>query len=46
MIEGARWRKWVFFYVPMALFLLFLLFPFLLIVVVVQLLYIRRVEVH
>ena len=23
MIEGARWRKWVFFYVPMALFLLF-----------------------
>jgi multiple sugar transport system permease protein len=28
MIEGARWRKWVFFYVPMALFLLFLLFPF------------------
>jgi multiple sugar transport system permease protein len=28
MIEGAGWRKWVFFYVPMALFLLFLLFPF------------------
>src|SRR6266404_852610 len=28
MIEGAIWRKWVFFYVPMALFLLFLLFPF------------------
>ena len=28
MIEGARWRKWVFFYVPMGLFLLFLLFPF------------------
>jgi multiple sugar transport system permease protein len=28
MIEGALWRKWVFFYVPMALFLLFLLFPF------------------
>src|SRR6266852_4103076 len=28
MIEGARWRKWVFFYVPMALFLVFLLFPF------------------
>ena len=28
MIEGARWRKWVFFYVPMTLFLLFLLFPF------------------
>ena len=28
MIEGAIWRKWVFFYVPMALFLIFLLFPF------------------
>jgi multiple sugar transport system permease protein len=28
MIEGAVWRKWVFFYAPMALFLLFLLFPF------------------
>ena len=25
MIEGARWRTWVFFYVPMALFLVFLL---------------------
>src|SRR3954447_408059 len=28
MIEGARWRNWVFFYVPMTLFLIFLLFPF------------------
>ena len=28
MIEGALWRKWVFFYAPMALFLIFLLFPF------------------
>ena len=28
MIEGARWRTWVFFYAPMALFLVFLLFPF------------------
>ena len=28
MIEGARWRTWVFFYCPMALFLIFLLFPF------------------
>ena len=28
MIEGAKWRRWVFFYIPMALFLLFLLFPF------------------
>jgi hypothetical protein len=27
MIEGALWRKWVFFYLPMGLFLLFLLFP-------------------
>src|SRR5258708_4370187 len=33
MIEGAIWRKWVFFYVPMALFLLFLLFPFYCIVI-------------
>jgi multiple sugar transport system permease protein len=28
MIEGAKWRRWVYFYVPMALFLVFLLFPF------------------
>jgi multiple sugar transport system permease protein len=28
MIEGALWRRWVFFYIPMALFLIFLLFPF------------------
>src|SRR5262249_16987668 len=28
MIEGARWRRLVFFYVPMAMFLVFLLFPF------------------
>src|SRR6185295_5576230 len=28
MIEGARWRRWVFFYLPMAFFLTFLLFPF------------------
>ena len=28
MIEGARWRKWVFFYLPLALFIIFLLFPF------------------
>jgi multiple sugar transport system permease protein len=28
MIEGAKWRRWVFFYLPMAFFLLFLLFPF------------------
>ena len=28
MIEGAKWRTWVFFYLPMAFFLLFLLFPF------------------
>ena len=39
MIEGALWRKWVFFYLPMAFFLLFL-------VVIIQLLYIRRVEVR
>ena len=28
MIEGAIWRKWVFFYAPMALFIVALLFPF------------------
>jgi multiple sugar transport system permease protein len=28
MIEGARWRRWVFFYLPLALFVLGLLFPF------------------
>jgi multiple sugar transport system permease protein len=28
MIEGAKWRRWVYFRLPMALFLLFLLFPF------------------
>ena len=24
MIEGAIWRRWVFFYIPLALFLIFL----------------------
>jgi len=28
MIEGALWRRWVYFYLPMAFFLVFLLFPF------------------
>ncbi len=28
MIEGAIWRRWVFFRIPMAIFLVFLLFPF------------------
>jgi len=28
MIEGAAWRRWVFFRIPLALFLVFLLFPF------------------
>jgi multiple sugar transport system permease protein len=28
MIEGAIWRKWVFFYLPLTGFLIFLLFPF------------------
>ena len=27
MIEGAIWRRWVFFYIPLAFFLIFLLFP-------------------
>jgi multiple sugar transport system permease protein len=28
MIEGGIWRRWVFFRIPMAIFLIFLLFPF------------------
>jgi multiple sugar transport system permease protein len=28
MIEGAAWRRWVYFRFPIALFLIFLLFPF------------------
>ena len=28
MIEGARWRRWVFFYVPLTAFVVCLLFPF------------------
>jgi multiple sugar transport system permease protein len=28
MIEGAKWRTWVYFRIPLFLFLLFLLFPF------------------
>ena len=28
MIEGAAWRRWVFFRIPLAGFLIFLLFPF------------------
>ena len=28
MIEGSPWRRWVFFRIPIALFLIFLLFPF------------------
>ena len=28
MIEGARWRRWVFFYVPVTAFVVGLLFPF------------------
>ena len=28
MIEGAKWRTWVYFRIPLLLFLLFLLFPF------------------
>ena len=28
MIEGARWRRWVFFNAPLALFIIWLLFPF------------------
>ena len=28
MIEGARWKRWVFFYSPMWIFIIVLLFPF------------------
>ncbi len=28
MIEGAPWRRWVFFYIPLTLFVFVLLFPF------------------
>src|SRR4029077_20952129 len=28
MIEGARWRRWVFFYFPLCAFIFTLLFPF------------------
>ena len=28
MIEGAKWKKWLWFYLPMGLFILGLLFPF------------------
>jgi multiple sugar transport system permease protein len=28
MIEGAKWRRWVYFYVPLGVFILWLLFPF------------------
>lgn len=28
MIEGRRWKRWVFFYFPMSLFIVLLLFPF------------------
>ena len=28
MIEGAKWRRWVYFYVPLGAFIFWLLFPF------------------
>src|SRR5262249_18853802 len=28
MIEGARWRRWVYFYIPLGVFVFILLFPF------------------
>jgi multiple sugar transport system permease protein len=28
MIEGAKWRRWIFFYIPLTTFILWLLFPF------------------
>ena len=28
MIEGARWRRWAYFYIPLGVFIFVLLFPF------------------
>ena len=28
MIEGAQWKRWIFFYIPLGLFVFVLLFPF------------------
>jgi multiple sugar transport system permease protein len=28
MIEGAKWRRWVYFYMPLGVFIVWLLFPF------------------
>ena len=28
MIEGAKWRRWVYFYIPLGVFVVVLLFPF------------------
>jgi multiple sugar transport system permease protein len=28
MIEGAKWRRWVYFYIPLSAFIIWLLFPF------------------
>ena len=28
MIEGARWKRWVYFYIPLGMFIVVLLFPF------------------
>jgi multiple sugar transport system permease protein len=28
MIEGAKWRRWVYFYLPLGVFIVWLLFPF------------------
>src|SRR5689334_2443814 len=28
MIEGVRWKRWVFFYIPLGVFVFLLLFPF------------------
>jgi len=28
MIEGAKWRRWIYFYIPLSVFVLWLLFPF------------------
>src|SRR3979490_2090509 len=36
MIEGARWRRWVFFHIPLLLFIVGLLFPFYMVIATVS----------
>ena len=40
MVEGALWRRWVFFYVPLTSFIVLLLFPFYWMIVTLSLIHI------